>query len=158
VNIIDWNPADGDLSQGDVLLFRVPDSLGLGTDDEIRPRDHKLVLAEGEVTGHRHAIWLPQPVMFRDDGLARDLAPELAAETAAPAGIARLYRDAEAVRALVGMGELAHERSAVGFLVVEAAPVLLRHQEHDAVRIPPGRYYVGGQIEWDAAEERRVMD
>jgi hypothetical protein len=158
MRIIDWNPANGDLCQGDVEIFRLPDSVRLNLADEVRPRDRRLILAEGELTGHHHAIWLPQPVMFRDDGLARELAPELAAETQAPAGTARLYRDPSAIRQLIELGELDHERLAIGLLIVEGAPVVLRHDEHDAVRISPGRYYVGGQNEWNAAEERRVAD
>ncbi|HEY1244340.1 MAG TPA: hypothetical protein VGF29_05860 [Hyphomicrobiaceae bacterium] len=166
MNIIDWDPAKGDLCQGDVVLFRIPDRLKLDTGDEAKPRDHRLILAKGELTGHHHAIWNPQPAMFRDDGLARELlrsqgVPDDGATAAklseAKAG-ARLYRDPEAVRVLIGQGELAHNRLAIGFLVVEGGPVVLRHDEHDAVRIPPGRYYVGGQSEWDAAEERRVAD
>jgi hypothetical protein len=167
MSIIDWNPADGDLCQGDVLIFRIPDSLALSTADEVKPRDHRLILAEGEVTGHHHAIWMPQPVMFRDDGLARDLALGLEADRQAvaarfiegkPTGMVYLYRDPDAVRQLERLGEITHGRLAIGFLVVEGAPVILRHDEHDAVRIPVGRYYVGGQSEWDAAEERRVAD
>jgi hypothetical protein len=168
MRIIDWSPAEGDLCQGDVVLFRVPDGLKLDTSDEVKPRDHRLILAEGEVTGHHHAIWL-QAAMFRDDALARELeaAPASLAATAKlvngeqqqtqAAGTARLYRDPEAVRVLINQGELAHDRLAIGFLVVEGS-VVLRHDEHDAVRIPPGRYYVGGQSEWDVAEERRVAD
>jgi hypothetical protein len=174
MRIIDWNPAEGDLCQGDVILAGIiPDRLKLDTSDEAKPRDHRLILAEGEVTGHHHAIWL-KAAMFRDDGLAREL-PQYdalrrevdryyaeiqddAARRGPPVGTARLYRDPAAVRALIRQGELAHDRLAIGFLVVEGGPVVLRHDEHDAVRIPPGRYYVGGQSEWDAAEERRVAD
>jgi hypothetical protein len=164
MRIIDWNPDAGDLCQGDVVLLRIPDRLALVVEDEVKPRDARLILAEGEATGHHHAIWLPQPTMFRDDALARELeAAPLTATAAvkqqqAQAGAARLYRAPETVRQLIQMGELAHDRLAIGFLVVEGGSVILRHDEHDAVRIPPGRYYVGGQSEWDAAEERRVQD
>lgn len=158
--IIDWNPDEGDLQQGDVILFRIPDGVRLDLSDEVKPRNAKLVLAEGEITGHHHAIWLPQPVMFRDDGLARELeaAPPTAAQAAKAARVPRLYRDPAAVRRLVQLRELAHERLAIGFLIVESGAAVLRHDEHDAARIPPGRYYVGGQAEWNAAEERRVAD
>jgi hypothetical protein len=167
MHIIDWDPAKGDLCQGDVVLFRIPDRLALVVEDEIKPRDSRLILAEGEVTGHHHAIWNPQPAMFRDDGLARELVPGLEAEVRANetlfarhelAGTAKLWRAPETVRQLIQLGELAHGRLAIGFLIVDHAPVVLHHDEHDAVRIPPGRYYVGGQSEWDAAEERRVLD
>lgn len=152
--IKNWNPADGDLTQGDVLLFRIPDNIKIDTSNEIAPRDNKLILAEGEVTGHHHAVWLPKPAMFRDDAIAR----EAETVTPAPAASVKLYRDPKAAEALVHAGQLDHARVVIGFLVVEGDTVVLRHEEHDAVRIPPGRYHVGGQIEWDSRQERRVQD
>jgi len=148
-----WNPAKGDALQGDVILFRIPDNIEIDRSDEIVPRDSRLILAEGEVTGHHHAIRLvPQPTAFRDDGLARDM------EAMAPVATAKLYRSPDAVRALIRAGELTTDRLAIGILEVEGGPVVLRHDEHDAIRIPPGRYYVGGQQEFDAGEARRVAD
>lgn len=148
-----WDPSKGDALQGDVILFRVPDSIVISDKDEIPARDNRLILAEGEVTGHHHAIGLRPPMYFRDDGLAQELMVK-----APVAGIARLFRDARAVAMLVQCGELTTGRLAIGFLVVADAPVVLRHDEHDPIKIPPGRYYVGGQREWDAAEARRVED
>jgi hypothetical protein len=58
-------------AQGDLLIERVPDIPVPGVaarSDERSP----LVLAEGETTGHRHAIY-DRAVMFRDDGLASDV-------------------------------------------------------------------------------------
>jgi hypothetical protein len=148
-----WNPDKGDAMQGDVILFRVPDGIKIATTDEIAARDNGLVLAEGEVTGHHHVIkMVPQPVLFHDEALARELT---ASQTV---GTAKLYRDATAVRALVRADELTTDRLAIGFLIVEDASVALSHDEHDTIIVPPGRYYVGGQREWDAAEERRVRD
>lgn len=153
--IHDWNPADGDCLRGDVILFRLPADFKFSTADEIAPRDNRLILAEGQVTGHHHAIKLvPEAVHFRDDALAR----ELMAAAATAVGLARLYLDGDAVRRLVRSAELVTDRLAIGILVVEGGPVVLRHDEHDAIRIPAGRYYVGGQQEWDAAEARRVQD
>lgn len=149
-----WNPSQGDLTQGDVILFRIPDNVKIDTSNEILARDNRLVLAEGEVTGHHHAIWMPQPAMFRDDAIAR----ATVAMNAEPAAKIKLYRDPAASEALVRAGQLSHARLVVGFLVVEGDTVVLRHEEHDAVKIPPGRYYVGGQVEWDAQQERRVQD
>jgi hypothetical protein len=90
--------------------------------------------------------------MFRDDGLAR------AADVQRQSAPAALYRDSDLARSLVEHGFLTESSLCVGFLVVEEAPVLLRHQEHDAVRIPPGLYYVGSQREFHAGEARRVGD
>ena len=153
MKIHDWNPDDGDALQGDVILFRVPDHIATDRSDEITPRENRLILAEGEVTGHHHAIRLvPQPAAFRDDGLARDM------EAMAPAATAKLYRAASTIREMVRAGELTTDRLAIGILEVDGGPVVLRHDEHDAIRIPPGRFYVGGQQEFDAGEARRVAD
>ena len=159
-----WNPDEGDALQGDVILMRVPDDVTISTDDEISPNGNRLILAEGEITGHHHAIWLRNPpVMLRDDGAGSgaslsDTEAMVAKATAKKTGIAKLYRDPAAVTALVSQGELEHDRSAIGFLLVEGGAVTLQHDEHDPISIPPGRYYVGGQQEWDAAEARRVQD
>ena len=47
-----------------------------------------------------------------------------------------------------------------GLLVAETpgAPVELRHEEHDGIRIPVGNYLIGRQVESAGAEERVVAD
>ena len=151
---IDWNPAKGLAFQGDVVLMPIPDDIVIDMSDEIAPRDGRLILAEGEVTGHHHAIGIGKyagtVTEFRDDGLARALDATIAT--------ARMYRDPKAVAALVRANLLTTDSLAIGFLLVEGGPMTLRHEEHDAISIPPGRYYVGGQREMDAAAERRVQD
>ena len=62
---INWNPDNGDACQGDIVIFRVPDDLVIVTSDEIAPRAGRLILAEGEVTGHHHAITLERPAASR---------------------------------------------------------------------------------------------
>lgn len=180
MKVRNWNPAKGDLTQGDVILFRIPDDIKIDTSNEIAPRDNRLILAEGEITGHHHAVWLPQPVMFREDGTGHAAAHASASQVvqdsydaarvsaanakfigdpeAEPVATIKLYRDAGAAEALVRAGQLSHGRLTIGFLVVEGNTVVLRHEEHDACRIPPGRYYVGNQVEWDSAQERKVQD
>ncbi len=58
-------------AQGDLLIERVPDVAPRG---QMLPTaaDGVYVLAEGEVTGHRHVI-RENVTFFRDDGLARDV-------------------------------------------------------------------------------------
>ena len=58
-------------AQGDLLIERVDDIVPSGT---ILSPDESgaTVLAEGELTGHRHAIF-DRVTMFRDDSLARDV-------------------------------------------------------------------------------------
>lgn len=153
----DWDPSSGDALQGDVIMFEIPHDIKIVRTDEILPRDGRLVLAEGEITGHHHAIWMRNPATsFHDAALARSL--ENAAS--APAGQqARLYRDPAAVDELVKRGFLTTNRLAIGFLVVENAPETVTHDEHDGIRIiRPAVVYVGGQQEWDAGEARRVAD
>jgi hypothetical protein len=58
-------------AQGDLLLERVADVAPSGMIEE-NADGAAMVLAEGEATGHRHAI--PERVTkFRDDRLARDI-------------------------------------------------------------------------------------
>ena len=58
-------------AQGDLLIERVPDVAPSGTVEE-NAEGAALVLAEGEESGHRHAI-RERVTMFRDDRLARDI-------------------------------------------------------------------------------------
>lgn len=58
-------------AQGDLLIERVADVSASG-DLVPAASDGAFVLAEGEVTGHRHAIYT-QVTFFRDDALARDI-------------------------------------------------------------------------------------
>jgi len=58
-------------AQGDLLLERVADVTPSGTIEE-NLNGVAMVLAEGETSGHRHAIW-DRVTMFRDDMLARDI-------------------------------------------------------------------------------------
>lgn len=58
-------------AQGDLLIERVDDLEPSGT--VLSPdATGTMVLAEGELTGHRHAIF-DRVTMFRDDALARDV-------------------------------------------------------------------------------------
>lgn len=62
-------------AQGDLVIELVDDVVPTGI-VAARDADGACVLAEGEMTGHRHAIF-EQVTMFRDDALARDMAPGL---------------------------------------------------------------------------------
>lgn len=62
-------------AQGDVLIEEVTDRAPSG--HPIAPAaDGAYVLAEGEVTGHRHTL-RDRVTFFRDDALARDIPTEL---------------------------------------------------------------------------------
>jgi hypothetical protein len=62
-------------AQGDILLEEVENA----TPVEVMPhdRDGAIVLARGEITGHRHTFHSGNVVMFRDAALARDVPPQL---------------------------------------------------------------------------------
>jgi hypothetical protein len=62
-------------AQGDILIERVLDREPSGDMIPAGP-DGAVVLAEGEMTGHRHAIF-DAVTMFRDDALARDIPTDL---------------------------------------------------------------------------------
>lgn len=112
----------GLFAQGDLLIERVPDSEPSGAN--VAPDENGLtVLAEGEKSGHRHAIE-DRVVFFRDDQLARDI----------PSG---LY---------------------IGHLKVPSEPVMLRHEEHDTIALPPGTYRVRRQRQLEPQDAVLVLD
>lgn len=158
MNPREYDPSDGSQAfQGDVAIIPVPAGWTVATNDEVKPIAGRLILQEGEVTGHHHAIRVPgrpQPAMFHDEARAR--AAEAAQEPAAPT--ARLFRDDALVRRMVSDGPLARADLIVGFLQVEHGPVVVSHEEHDPIRVPPGLYAVGRQVESAGAEERVVAD
>jgi hypothetical protein len=169
MSIREYDPSAGDFLQGDVCIFPLPAELDLSTTAiEIAPVAGRLILQEGEVTGHHHAIALERVRHFRPEAqLVGDptvamrsprLRRAFGGKKAPDVGTARLYRDGAAIEALRACGELTRTDLAIGILVVEGGPVMLSHEEHDGIRIPPGKYYVGGQVESAGAEDRRVVD
>jgi len=98
--------------QGDVLVVEVSE---IPDNKKKIERDDKgrLILAEGEATGHAHAIHASHAKMYA-------------------AGI--------------GM-----------FLILKKAAELL-HEEHGKIDLPPGKYQVIRQREYDPVRERLVRD
>ncbi len=160
LRIRDFNPAEGMAFQGDVAIVPVPAGVALSTADEIAPENGRLVLQEGEVTGHHHAIVLERPAAepspAKSPAVDALMADALAGRIPVPT--ARLYRDPAAAAAMVRAGVLTRADLCVGFLVVETGPMVVTHEEHDGVRLPVGAYYVGRQVESAGAEERIVAD
>jgi hypothetical protein len=62
-------------AQGDIILELVEDATPLAPLP--RDPDGAVVLARGELTGHRHAFCGGGVTLFRDDELARDVPPAL---------------------------------------------------------------------------------
>lgn len=164
MTIHDFNPADGQAFQGDVSIVPMPSTISISTIDEIAPVAGRLILQEGEVSGHHHAIDLrnfqSQPresgdplVMTRDPKLRRAFG---GASKRVPS--ARMYRDPSAVSAMMSAGILTRSDLAIGCLVVADGPMTVTHEEHDGIRLPPGNYLIGRQVESAGADERVVLD
>lgn len=117
--------------QGDVLLI---EATGITPGKKLPREDGGIVLAHGEVTGHKHQI--------RDRGACLYALEDnrLTDETAAQA-IARIG------------GGLAPDR-----LLVVTKTATLKHEEHDPIKLPPGQYTVRLQREYHPEELRQVAD
>jgi hypothetical protein len=113
--------------QGDVLLRRSGDQSCIAA----QISEEVPVLAEGELSGHSHRVF-GGAVMFRDDGLARELGEQT-------------YVGALDIPS--GGGELRHVDSN-GSLT----------GEHDTIQLPHGRYIVERQREYDPEGTRRAID
>lgn len=166
MRVVNWNPVDGMAFQGDVSIVPIPADIALSISDEIKPIDGRLIIQEGEATGHHHAIDVTRSRSFRP---ARELDANLTTRSPrlrrafgggkrAELGSARLYRDPSVAAAMVARGLLTRADLAVGTLVVEGDAVTISHEEHDGIRVPPGRYLIGRQVESAGAEERVVLD
>lgn len=144
--------------QGDVAILKLPAEFKLSeTRKEVPARNGRLVLQEGEVTGHFHAIDTMQrpaaPPQLSDeeiDALAHKAVPQVAT--------ARLYKDDTLTQALVKDNMINTSGLVVGYLLVEGGPMDVTHDEHSAIKVPPGLYYVGSQRQWDSEQERRIAD
>jgi hypothetical protein len=145
------NRNEGMARQGDVLIWPLPDEYVPSVSNPIKARDGRIILLEGEATGHHHSIGirLPRPTMFRD---------ESSGHADVSVGVASLYTDERLLDKIVQDGYLTTTSLCVGFLVVEGGPVRVEHQEHDTIQLPPGAYYVGRQQESMAGRMTYVQD
>lgn len=168
-NIRDYDPSKGQAFQGDVSIIPIPDGIAISTFDEIKPVDGRLILQEGEVSGHHHALDLRQknfqaqpretgdPLLAtRDPKLAKALGTM--PKGGAKATHARMYRDASVPDEMVRRRILTRADLAIACLVIEGGPMTVTHEEHDGIRLPAGRYLIGRQVESAGAEERIVAD
>jgi len=151
--------------QGDVVFFKIPSDVVVAEVNEIQPIQNKLVVLEGEMTGHHHHFEvMERPVEATKSALQKTnkLVEDLmhgASQVTAP--IVRMFKDEKAVQELVKKGILTRTDLFLGFLQVEGGGdvgAVLKHQEHDGIRFKSGIYYVGRQIESAGAEERVVRD
>src|SRR5574337_330311 len=123
--------------QGDVLIMQVK-SLPTGLRPAPLDKDGAIVLAFGEQTGHRHAIY--------DHIMQPEVTPGEADEIA-EAAIARAQSKARLWAAPDGSR----------YLEVSEA-VTLSHEEHTAHTLPPGIYKLPVQMEYQPQELRRIAD
>lgn len=161
----EYDPRAGQAFQGDVSIIPIPDDISISTTDEISPVKGRLILQEGEVSGHHHAVDLrqknfqSQPRETGDPLMStRDLKLKKALGAMAKVGTARMYRDAGVPNEMVRRKILTRADLAIACLVIEGGPMSVTHEEHDAIRLPPGRYLIGRQVESAGAEERIVVD
>ena len=143
-------------------MMKLPDDYKVSLDQEISPSQGKLILQEGEMTGHHHHIdvmerptnkinpnWWEE---FEDTSLREVFG------TKRPEVSSKMYNGASIAESLVRDQILTRPDLVVGLLVVEGGPVKVQHQEHSFIGLMPGKYVIGRQIESVAGEERRVAD
>jgi hypothetical protein len=170
MNIRDYDPTMGQAFQGDVAIIPIPADITVATIEEIAPVEGRLILQEGEVSGHHHAVDLRQkhfqmqpresgdPLLATRDLKLRKALGGAGAKAPAIVGTARMYRDASVPAEMVRRGLLTRVDLAVACLVIDGAPMAVTHEEHDGIRLPPGSYLIGRQVESAGAEERVVRD
>lgn len=142
----------------------------VSTATPLRPHKRRLLIQEGEVTGHHHGVWYddvmdraaPETEPVEDLSSAKGVVDNLMAKlTAGELAPARLYEDVALVKAL----RLDAGAPVVGFLICDEQ-VTIRHAseagvatgEHAPIKLPSGGYLVTGKREWSAGDERRVQD
>ena len=169
MRIHDYDPKQGQAFQGDVAIIPIPSDIKIGRTDEMQPVDGKLILQEGELTGHHHHIVIPRPAVSGGDdptkpistkrtmkGVEGVISDALAGKIDVPT--AKLFRDPAVAVEMQRRGILARTDLAVACLVVEHGPMVVSHQEHNGIRLPVGSYLIGRQIESAGQEERVVAD
>jgi hypothetical protein len=132
---------------GEMILIPVPENLEGQWQDLFeqagRKMDDPRVIAEGEITGHKHELAGGQV-----DAVA--LGDSAAAQGTAATG----YVTRRGFLGTLGIGAIAGPV----ILLKVARAATLRHPEHNALGIPEGRYVVYAQREYDETMNRRVVD
>jgi hypothetical protein len=116
--------------QGDLFLITVKEALDLSKFKK-QPKSDRIVLLEGEATGHVHSVSGSQAELYEADGLMTALFKKQVKVTD-------------------------ENIQLVGVLKTEANT--LTHQEHGAIEIDPGIHWVVRQREYSPAAIVHVMD
>ena len=166
MRIHDFDPSKGQAFQGDVAIIPIPTDIKIARGDEMQPIGGKLILQEGELTGHHHHIVIDRQARApQQEPVSRKrtmksvesvMSDALAGKIAVPT--ARMFRDAAVAFEMQRRGILTRADLAVACLIVENGPMVVTHQEHDGIRLPVGSYLIGRQIESAGQEERVVAD
>ena len=133
---------------GEMVLIPVPKNLEDQWQDLYEQADQKMknprVIAEGEITGHKHELAGGQV-----DATMLNEGNQMVQKTSSPGYLSR-----RSFLRTLGIGTVA---GPVILLKVTKAATL-RHPEHNALKIPAGRYVTYGQREYDENMARRVVD
>lgn len=158
---LEYKDFNGVARQGDVLIFRLPKSITVSEVNEMSPTNGRLIVLEGEMTGHHHAIDVmdrPTHIPMKPSKTVEDIFFKAQNVTGA---VVKMYNDRGVVDQLVAQKILNRSDLFIGVLSIKNGGdvgCLLKHDEHDAIRLTEGCYYVGRQIESAGAEERVVRD
>jgi hypothetical protein len=143
----------------------------VSTANRLRAHKNRLLIQEGEITGHHHGVWNDVAVMERQEtkpeapedlSSAKDVVDGLMAKlVAGDLATAKLYWDDALTSAL----KLDVGAPVIGFLVCDE-DVTIRHAresgtptgEHADIKLLGGGYLVTGKREWSASDQRRVQD
>ncbi len=143
--------------QGDILLVPVKKLPGGLT--EVPREEGKIILAEGEATGHLHAIEAPEATFLAEDianieGRFLKVEEEVATEHEVPIFETKIighYTEDDPIPDSdeIQVGDPITEIVQVGTRTVRG--VALTHPEHDTVVLEPGAYEVRRQREYSQA-------
>ena len=133
---------------GEMVLIPVPKKLEGEWQDLYEQAGQKMknpqVIAEGEITGHKHEFAGGQV-----DAMTLNEDNTMAKSTKTSGYVSR-----RSFLRTLGIGTIAGPV----ILLKVAKAATLRHPEHNALRIPAGRYVTYGQREYDETMARRVVD
>jgi len=133
---------------GEMILIPVPKNLESEWEDLYEQAGQKMknprVIAEGEITGHKHELAGGQVNAMT---LNEDSATAQSTNTSG-------YVSRRSLLRTLGIGTIAGPM----ILLKIAKAATLQHPEHNALRIPAGRYVSYAQREYDETMARRVVD
>jgi hypothetical protein len=132
---------------GEMVLIPVPENLIDQWQNLFKQAGRKVddprVIAEGEITGHKHEF----------EGGQID-AVELNNSTVSAGTAGSGYISRRSFLGSLGLGAI----TGPVILLKVARSATLKHPEHNAMQVPEGRYVVYAQREYDETTNRRVVD